>query len=69
MDIGLPSLNRLDAARRILDLVPETKVIVLSRETSTEVMQAALNVGARGYVVKINAANELLPAMDAAMSC
>jgi DNA-binding NarL/FixJ family response regulator len=69
MDIGLPSLNGLEAARRILELVPESKIIFLSQESSAEVMQAALNVGASGYVVKAKAASELMPAVDAAISC
>ncbi len=67
MDIGLPSLNGLEAARRILELVPESKIIFLSQESSAEVMQAALNMGACGYVVKIKAASELMTAIDAAI--
>jgi len=67
MDIGLPSLNGLEAARRILELVPESKIIFLSQESSSEVMQEALSRGARGYVVKIKATSELMPAIDAAI--
>lgn len=68
MDIGLPSLNGLEAARRILELVPKSKVIFLSQDSSAEVMQEALSVGACGYVLKIKAASDLLPAIDAAIS-
>jgi DNA-binding NarL/FixJ family response regulator len=67
MDIGLPLLNGLDAAQKILELVPETKIIFLSQESSAEVIQAALTMGARGYVVKIKAASELMTAIDAAI--
>ena len=67
MDIGLPSLNGLEAARRILELVPESKIIFVSQESSAEVMQAARNAGASGYVVKAKAASELMPAIDAAI--
>jgi DNA-binding NarL/FixJ family response regulator len=67
MDVGLPSLNGLEAARRILELVPQSKIIFLSQESSAEVMQAALNMGACGYVVKIKATSELMPAIDAAI--
>jgi DNA-binding NarL/FixJ family response regulator len=69
MDIGLPSLNGIDASRIILELVPSTKIILLSQESSISVMQGALNVGASGYVVKMKAALELLPAIEAATSC
>jgi DNA-binding NarL/FixJ family response regulator len=67
MDIGLPSLNGLEAARRILKLVPKSKIIFLSQESSAEVVQEARDLGACGYVVKIKASRELMPAIDAAI--
>jgi len=68
MDIGLPSLNGLQAARKILELISESKIIFLSQESSAEVMQEAFDLGACGYVVKIRAVSELLPAIDAVIS-
>ena len=68
MDIGLPSLNGIEAARRIRELVPETKILFLSQETSAEVIQEALSLGTSGYVVKVNAGIELVPAIDAVVS-
>jgi DNA-binding NarL/FixJ family response regulator len=68
MDIGLPSQNGIEAARQIFNLVPETKILFLSQETSAEVMQEALSFGASGYVVKVNAGIDLLPAIEAAIS-
>jgi DNA-binding NarL/FixJ family response regulator len=65
MDIGLPSLNGLEAARRILEFVPESKIIFLSQESSTDVIKEALSLGAWGYVVKARAGGELLAAVDA----
>jgi DNA-binding NarL/FixJ family response regulator len=65
MDIGLPSLNGLEAARRILKLVPESKIIFLSQESSAEVVREALDLGAWGYVVKAKAVSGLMPAVDA----
>ncbi len=65
MDIGLPSLNGLEAARRILEFVPESKIIFLSQESSTDVIKEALSLGAWGYVVKAKAGGELLAAVDA----
>ncbi len=67
LDIGLPTLNGIEAARRIRKLVPESKIIFLSQESSPEVVQEALNLGAWGYVVKTRAAIDLLGAVDAAL--
>jgi DNA-binding NarL/FixJ family response regulator len=63
LDIGLPTLNGMQAARRIRKLVPESKIIFLSQEFSPDVVQEALSLGARGYVVKIHAEIDLLAAM------
>ena len=67
LDISLPSLNGINAARQIRKLVPESKVIFLTQESSADVVQEALNLGARGYVVKIKAAKELLTAVEAVL--
>jgi DNA-binding NarL/FixJ family response regulator len=67
VDIGLPSLNGIEAARQIRKLVPQSKIIFLSQESSSEVMQEALSLGARGYVVKIKATSELMTVIDAAI--
>ena len=48
LDIGLPTLNGLEAARQIRKLVPESKVIFLSQESSADVLQEALSIGAWG---------------------
>jgi DNA-binding NarL/FixJ family response regulator len=68
MDIGLPSLNGIEAARQICELVPESKIIFLSLESSAEIVEEALGHGAQAYVVKANAERELLPAIDDAIS-
>jgi DNA-binding NarL/FixJ family response regulator len=68
MDIGLPSLNGIEAARQIRKLVPESKIIFLSQESSVDVVQHALSLGASAYVVKARAGSELLAAFDAAIS-
>jgi DNA-binding NarL/FixJ family response regulator len=65
MDIGLPVLNGIEAARRILKLSPQSKIIFLTQESSADVVQEALNVGARGYVLKTKAVSELLDAVEA----
>ena len=67
LDISLPSLNGIKAARQIRRLVPESKVIFLTQESSAEVMQEAFSLGARGYIVKAKAGSELLTAVEAGL--
>jgi CheY-like chemotaxis protein len=65
LDIGLPQLNGIEAARRIRKLCPECKIIFLSQESSADVVEEALSFGALGYVVKAFAGSELLAAVEA----
>ena len=65
LDIGLPSLNGIEAARRIRNLSPGSKILFVSQESSADVVQEALGTGAQGYVVKSDAGSELLPAVEA----
>ena len=67
LDIGLPSLNGIEAARRIRKLSPESKILFMSQESSADVVQEALGTGAHGYVVKSDAGSELLPAVKAVL--
>jgi DNA-binding NarL/FixJ family response regulator len=60
LDIGLPTLNGIAAARQIRNLAPESKIIFLSLESSLEVVQEALSFGASGYVLKARVVNDLL---------
>jgi DNA-binding NarL/FixJ family response regulator len=68
LDIGLPRLNGIGAAREIRKLVPELKIIFLTQESSAGVVHEALSVGARGYVVKTKAVRDLLAAVEAVLS-
>ena len=65
LDIGLPSLNGIEVARRIRQVSPLSKILFVSENRSPDVGQEALRTGASGYVVKSDAANELLPAVKA----
>ena len=65
LDIGLPTLNGIEAARQLRKLAPASKIIFLSQESSYEVVHEALNLGAWGYVVKTKTATDLLAAVDA----
>ena len=65
LDIGLPTLNGIEAARQIRKLAPESKIIFLTQESSADVIQQAISLGAWGYVVKARAATDLLAAVGA----
>jgi DNA-binding NarL/FixJ family response regulator len=65
LDIDLPALNGIEAARRIRKSAPESKIVFLSQESSAHVVQEAFSLGALGYVVKTHAAIELLAAVEA----
>lgn len=65
LDIGLPDMNGIEVARRILKLAPTIHILFLTEYTEQEIVCDALLTGAQGYVVKSSAARELLPALDA----
>ena len=67
LDIGLPSVNGIEAAREIRKLAPKSKIIFVSQESSWEVVHEALDLGAWGYVLKVQAANDLSAAVDAVL--
>lgn len=67
LDIGLPSLNGIEAGRRIRELCPKSKILFLSQESSADVVQEALTLGALGFVVKTHAGSELLAAVAAVL--
>jgi len=67
LDIGLPGLNGLEAARRIRTLSAGSKIIFVTQESSADVVQEALNIGASGYVVKADAGTELIAAIAAVL--
>jgi DNA-binding NarL/FixJ family response regulator len=64
MDLSLPGLNGLDATRHILKDAPETEVLVLTMHHSEELARDVLRAGARGYVLKSDADENLIAAID-----
>jgi DNA-binding NarL/FixJ family response regulator len=68
LDISMPGLNGLDAARQILARGSRTKILILSVHDSEEVIQQVLDSGAKGYVLKSDAMRDLIAAVDAVRS-
>ena len=67
LDIGLPTLNGLQAARRIRKLAPACKIIFVSQQSSADLVQEALSLGAQGYVAKAKLGTDLLAAVEAVL--
>ena len=65
MDISMPEMNGLEATRQILKDRPETEVLMLSMHESEQLVREVLASGARGYVLKADAGNDLIAALDA----
>jgi DNA-binding NarL/FixJ family response regulator len=65
LDIAMPRLNGLDAARQILAQGARTKILLLSAHDSTQVIADVLDSGAKGYVLKSDAARDLVAAVEA----
>jgi len=63
IDIGMPILNGLDAARELRKSSPKTKVILLTRHDEDQYVMEALRAGAKGYVLKSQAAEDLVHAI------
>ena len=64
LDIGMPTLNGLEATRQILKLRPQTKVLILTMHESDSVIREVLDAGARGYILKTDAGRDLVTAVD-----
>lgn len=65
LDISMPRLNGLEAARQILEHGCRTNILILSVHDTPEVIQQVINSGARGYVLKSDAMRDLIAAVDA----
>src|ERR1700730_13977705 len=64
MDVSMPGLNGLEVTRIMHDVLPETKVLLLTLHSSSEFVRSAFHAGARGYVLKSDAENELVRALN-----
>jgi DNA-binding NarL/FixJ family response regulator len=63
LDIGLPNLNGVEAARQIRKVAPVSRILFLTSYHGPEILHEAVSVGALGLVVKLKASRELLPAI------
>jgi DNA-binding NarL/FixJ family response regulator len=65
LDVGMPNLNGLDAARQIMNSAPEVRVLMLTMHDGEQIVRAVLEVGARGFLLKSDAARDLVTAVEA----
>ena len=66
MDIAMPRMNGIEAARELRERVPQARVVILSMHSSIEHVFHALEAGARGYVLKDSASRDIVDAVRAA---
>ena len=67
LDVGLPKLNGIEAARKIREAGVISAILFVSENRSTEIVEEAFRSGGRGYVVKSDAASGLFPAIEAVL--
>jgi len=68
LDVGMPNLNGLEAARQILSICPTADILILTMHSSPQVVQECLAVGARGFLLKSDAGRDLVTAIEAVQS-
>ena len=68
LDLDLPRLNGIEAAKRITQSTPDSTILFVSMNSCTDVVSAALSTGAKGYLLKVDAANEFWPAIEAVLN-
>jgi len=65
LDVGMPNLNGLDAARQILAASPDVSILILTMHDNEQVVREVLSAGARGFLLKSDAGRDLLTAVEA----
>jgi DNA-binding NarL/FixJ family response regulator len=67
LDIGMPRLNGIEAARQIIQTSPGAKIVFWSEYADRELVDAAFKLGAKAYIAKSEAATDLIPAIEAVL--
>jgi len=65
MDISMPKMNGLEATRCILETAPQTAVLIFTMHQSVQILREMAKAGARGYVLKSHASQDLIAAVEA----
>jgi DNA-binding NarL/FixJ family response regulator len=65
LDLSMPRLHGLEACRQIREKAPNCEILIVTQHDSPQMLQQAMLCGAKGYVVKADAARDLLAAVDA----
>ena len=69
LDVDMPVLNGIEAANKIREVNPQSRIVFVTQDGDADLKAAALAAGAEAYVLKANAATELLPVIAAALQC
>src|SRR5258708_10957471 len=67
LDISLPTLNGIEAARQIRQFSPNSRIVFLNQNNDLDIVRAGLTTGALGYICKADSQNDLLPAIEAVL--
>ena len=68
LDLNLPKMHGFEAAEQIRRLAPHARLLFMSQESSPDIVRKALSLGADGYIHKMSAVTDLLPAIDAVLA-
>ena len=68
LDINLPKMNGFEVAQHVRRLAPSARLLFVSQESSSDIVRRALGLGAHGYIQKLSAGTDLLPAIDAVLA-